>query len=83
MNILVAVGGPHPCPGAPAGTKALEAAIREVLGRQLARWCVPDEVVYVSEIPHTATGKISKLTLRKMFDGYKLQQQQQPPRSRL
>jgi acyl-coenzyme A synthetase/AMP-(fatty) acid ligase len=62
------------------GTPALEGAIREVLGRQLAKWCVPDEVVYVAEIPHTATGKISKLTLRKMFDGHRLQQQ---PRSRL
>ncbi|WIA41363.1 hypothetical protein OEZ86_004955 [Tetradesmus obliquus] len=38
---------------------------------QVAKFARPDDVVVLPEIPHTATGKVSKLTLRKMFDGYK------------
>ncbi|EFN53923.1 hypothetical protein CHLNCDRAFT_48981 [Chlorella variabilis] len=34
---------------------------------KIAKWWMPDDVVFVKEIPHTATGKISKLTLRKQF----------------
>lgn len=33
---------------------------------------MPDDVVFVKEIPHTATGKISKLTLRQQFAGHRL-----------
>ncbi len=31
-----------------------------------------DDVVFVEEIPHTATGKIKKITLREQFAGYRL-----------
>jgi len=34
-----------------------------------AKWQLPDDVIYVDEIPHTATGKISKLKLRQMLQG--------------
>ncbi|GAB4814048.1 hypothetical protein N2152v2_001094 [Parachlorella kessleri] len=46
----------------------------EILGHlegRIARWWMPDDVAFVKEIPHTATGKISKLTLRRMFQDYK------------
>jgi acyl-coenzyme A synthetase/AMP-(fatty) acid ligase len=33
---------------------------------------MPDDVQFVDELPHTATGKISKLELRKVFASYKL-----------
>jgi len=33
---------------------------------------LPDDVVFVDEIPHTATGKIQKLTLRQQFKDYVL-----------
>jgi len=36
------------------------------------RWWLPDDVVFVDEIPHTATGKIQKLTLRERFKDYVL-----------
>lgn len=39
----------------------------EVLRPHLASWQLPDDIVYVEEMPLTATGKISKLTLRDMF----------------
>ena len=32
----------------------------------MAKWQKPDDVIFVEEIPHTATGKISKLELRKL-----------------
>jgi 3-(methylthio)propionyl---CoA ligase len=37
-----------------------------------ANWWLPDDVVFVDEIPHTATGKIQKLTLRQRFKDYVL-----------
>ncbi len=44
-----------------------------------AKWQLPDDVIYVDEIPHTATGKISKLKLRQMLDGmgYRLPDQRE------
>jgi acyl-CoA synthetase (AMP-forming)/AMP-acid ligase II len=33
---------------------------------------MPDDVVIVDEIPHTATGKIQKITLRERFREYVL-----------
>ena len=39
---------------------------------KLAKWWMPDDVVFVEEIPHTATGKIQKLTLREQFKDYVL-----------
>jgi fatty-acyl-CoA synthase len=34
---------------------------------QVAKWWIPDEVVVVDELPHTATGKLNKLALRQRF----------------
>jgi fatty-acyl-CoA synthase len=34
---------------------------------KIAKWWMPDDVVFVDEIPHTATGKIQKITLREQF----------------
>jgi acyl-CoA synthetase (AMP-forming)/AMP-acid ligase II len=39
---------------------------------KIAKWWMPDDVAFVDEIPHTATGKISKLTLREHFKDYVL-----------
>jgi len=39
---------------------------------RIAKWQVPDDVVFVSEIPHTATGKIQKLKLREQFREHRL-----------
>lgn len=39
---------------------------------KIAKWWMPDDVAFVDEIPHTATGKIQKLTLREQFKDYKL-----------
>ncbi|HKC30251.1 MAG TPA: 3-(methylthio)propionyl-CoA ligase [Burkholderiales bacterium] len=39
---------------------------------KIAKWWMPDDVVFVTELPHTATGKLSKLTLRQKFTEYRL-----------
>lgn len=39
---------------------------------KIASWWLPDDVVFVDEIPHTATGKIRKTELRKQFADYRL-----------
>jgi acyl-CoA synthetase (AMP-forming)/AMP-acid ligase II len=41
---------------------------------KIAKWWMPDDVVFVSELPHTATGKLSKLTLRQQLKDYRLAQ---------
>ena len=46
--------------------------VLEYLVDKLAKWWMPDDVVFVDEIPHTATGKIQKLTLREQFADYEL-----------
>jgi fatty-acyl-CoA synthase len=37
---------------------------------KVADWWLPDDVVFVDEIPHTATGKIKKTALRERFKDY-------------
>jgi len=39
---------------------------------KIAKWWMPDDVVFVPELPHTATGKLSKLTLRQQMKDYRL-----------
>jgi len=39
---------------------------------KIAKWWMPDDVVFVDEIPHTATGKILKTALREQFRDYRL-----------
>ena len=41
---------------------------------KIAKWWMPDDVVFVNELPHTATGKLSKLTLRQQFKDFRLDQ---------
>ena len=42
------------------------------LGKHLARWQIPDDVAFVTALPMTATGKISKKDLRAEFKDYRL-----------
>ncbi len=38
---------------------------------KVAKWWIPDDVVFVDELPHTATGKLSKLQLRERLRDYR------------
>ncbi len=39
---------------------------------RVAKWWIPDDVVFVDQLPHTATGKLLKTKLREDFRDYKL-----------
>ncbi len=54
------------------GQTADKADILKYLSDKIAKWWMPDDVVFVDSIPHTATGKIQKLTLRQTFADYRL-----------
>ncbi|MFN0262719.1 long-chain-fatty-acid--CoA ligase [Tepidamorphus sp. 3E244] len=45
-------------------------AIIDFMRGKVAKWWLPDAVAFVDEIPHTATGKIQKTTLRDQFRDY-------------
>jgi 3-(methylthio)propionyl---CoA ligase len=49
------------------GRRPEREALIEFLSRQFPKWMLPDEVICVEELPHTATGKIMKTQLREMF----------------
>jgi fatty-acyl-CoA synthase len=38
---------------------------------KVAKWWIPDDVVFVEQLPHTATGKLSKMTLRQQLREYR------------
>jgi acyl-CoA synthetase (AMP-forming)/AMP-acid ligase II len=44
----------------------------DMLGQHFANWQLPDDVVQVDSLPLTATGKVSKLTLRQQYADHKL-----------
>jgi fatty-acyl-CoA synthase len=41
-----------------------EDELMEFLGQHVAKWWLPDEIMFVDELPHTATGKLLKTKLR-------------------
>jgi len=55
----------------PGQTASREDILGYLTGK-IAKWWMPDDVVFVDEIPHTATGKIQKMTLRERFGAYRL-----------
>jgi acyl-CoA synthetase (AMP-forming)/AMP-acid ligase II len=55
-----------------AGAEVTGGEIIEHLKPLIAKWWLPDAVEFVDDIPHTATGKISKKDLRDRFADYKL-----------
>ncbi len=42
------------------------------MSEHFAKWQLPDDILWVDELPMTATGKVSKLNLRKQFADYQL-----------
>ena len=46
--------------------------ILDFMQGKIAKWWMPDDVAFVAEIPHTATGKILKTELRERFKDYRL-----------
>jgi fatty-acyl-CoA synthase len=54
------------------GQAATKDELLGFLQGKIAKWWMPDDVIVVDDIPHTATGKIQKITLRERFKDYVL-----------
>ncbi len=42
------------------------------LSDKVAKWWLPDEILFVDSLPHTATGKLLKIALREQYRDYRL-----------
>lgn len=42
-------------------------ALTEHLATRVAKWWLPDDIIAVEELPHTATGKLHKVPLREQY----------------
>ena len=49
------------------GSAVGEAEVRAHLAGVVAKWWLPDAIVFVDELPHTATGKLLKTALRERY----------------
>ena len=54
-----------------AGSDVSGDTIRAHLATQVAKWWLPDAIEFVDELPHTASGKLSKKDLRDQFRDYR------------
>ena len=74
-----AIGIPHPlwderpllCVVRANGSDVTPDEIIRHLREHVASWWLPNAIEFVDELPHTATGKLSKLRLREQFKGYR------------
>ncbi len=54
------------------GRSASKEDLLAFLQGRIAKWWMPDDVVFVADIPHTSTGKIQKTALREQFKDHRL-----------
>ena len=74
------IGLPHPkwserplaCVVLREGETATKDEIIGFLDGRVAKWWLPDDVVFIDEIPKTSVGKFSKKDLRTQFADYTL-----------
>ncbi|MES2114561.1 MAG: 3-(methylthio)propionyl-CoA ligase [Pseudomonadota bacterium] len=55
-----------------AGHEVTREDLLAYLGGRVAKWWLPDDVAFVEDLPHTATGKLQKMKLREQFKDYRL-----------
>ena len=74
---LFAAAGTIPAliPAVYAAATALVCLLAFLEGK-IAKWWMPDAVLFVESLPHTATGKLSKLELRKQLADFRLPETQ-------
>ncbi len=56
------------------GSQVDKQGVLDYLSERVAKWWLPDDVVFVEELPHGATGKLQKAKLREQFKDYTLPQ---------
>ncbi len=52
------------------GAEVTEAEVIAFLSDKVAKWQLPDAVVFVPDLPHTATGKLLKIGVRETYKNY-------------
>lgn len=57
-----------------SGSTVSAEEIKTFLEDKIAKWWMPDDVIFVESLPHTATGKLLKVDLRKEYQDYLLKQ---------
>lgn len=55
-----------------AGHQPSKESVLDFLSTRIAKWWLPDDVIVVPELPHTATGKLLKTRLREQYRDYRL-----------
>jgi fatty-acyl-CoA synthase len=55
-----------------SGHTATREEVLDYLSGRVAKWWLPNDVVFVDELPHTATGKVLKVALREKFRDHQL-----------
>jgi fatty-acyl-CoA synthase len=55
-----------------SGSEITTDAIGAYLAEHVAKWWLPDEILFVDSLPHTGTGKILKSELREQYRDYRL-----------
>ncbi len=63
---------PLACVVVKPGEDLTKEELLEYLDGRVAKWWLPDDVVFIDEVPKTSVGKFSKKTLRDQFEGYVL-----------
>jgi acyl-CoA synthetase (AMP-forming)/AMP-acid ligase II len=56
----------------PTGGAITREGLLKYLEGKIAKWWMPDDVVFCEAIPHTATGKIQKRDLRDTYKDHRL-----------
>ena len=62
---------PLACVVAKPGQQLSKEAIIEHLKDRVAKWCLPEDVVFIESLPKTSVGKIAKRDLREQFKDYR------------
>jgi fatty-acyl-CoA synthase len=55
-----------------AGEAVDPGSVLALFDGKVARWWIPDAVVVVDQLPHSATGKLNKVALRERYKDYLL-----------
>jgi fatty-acyl-CoA synthase len=63
---------PLACVVVKAGEELTKEELLAFLEPRMAKWWLPDDVVFIDEVPKTSVGKFSKKTLRERFADYQL-----------
>jgi 3-(methylthio)propionyl---CoA ligase len=65
-----------------SGTQATGEQIQCFLADRVAKWWLPDDIIFVDSLPRTATGKLLKVKLREEYRDYLILREDRPEGAR-